>query len=295
MNIVVISDENYATQSAVMLLSFFESNKNLHNEIYYISTGISNQNIEKIETLCNEYNSQLHYILFDENLLSQFDGIGYWSKYTFMKLFIPQVLPSIVDKVLYLDVDMLIIDNLKSVYNMDLGDNAIAAVEDVPNSQSCCKRCGLSQKSLYINSGFMLLNLSAWRKEWERNSFYKYVDDYKSKMKINDQDVINSIFTGRIKPLDWRYNVTSFFFGLSSSIWKLYPKEYKRVRRHPAVIHFTNSNKPWKETCVHQYAKRWRNTLYRTHFTSESFKNSFSLTIKLFIYNIVDFWRIRLF
>lgn len=295
MNIVVISDENYAIQSAVMLLSFFESNKNLHNEIYYISTGISNKSIEKIETLCREYNSRLHYILFDENLLSQFDGIGYWSKYTFMKLFIPQVLPGIVDKVLYLDVDMLIIDNLQSVYNMDLGENAIAAVEDVPNSQSCCKRCGLPKKSLYINSGFMLLNLSAWRKEWGKNSFYKYVEDYKSKMKINDQDVINSIFTGRIKPLDWRYNVTSFFFGLSSSIWKLYPKEYKRVRRYPAVIHFTNSNKPWKETCVHQYAKRWRNTLYRTHFTNESFKNSFSSTIKLFIYNIVDFWRIRLF
>lgn len=294
MNIVVIADENYASQSAATLISFLENNRNERHDIYYITTGISEQSRLNIEGLCKKNNAFFHYILFEEKALSPYDGIGHWSKYTFMKLFIPQLLPDEVKKVLYLDVDMLILDSLEEVYNIVLGDNALAAVEDVPYNKSCCKRCGLGINSVYVNSGFMLLNLSAWRKEWNANSFNRFVDDHRGKMTINDQDVINSVFYGKIMPLEWRYNVTSFFFGLSSAIWKLYPKKmYKKARSNPAVIHFTNSNKPWKDSCVHLYAKKWRSALNRTPFGKIEYKTSIKVCVKLCVYEIVDFIRIR--
>ena len=295
MNIVVIADENYASQSSATLMSFLENNRNERNDIYYITTGISEQSRLKLEEFCKLYNAFFHYILFEEKVLSPYDGIGYWSKYTCMKLFIPQLLPDEVKKVLYLDVDMLILDSLEEVYNIVLGDNALAGVEDVPNNKSNCKRCGLGINSVYVNSGFMLLNLSAWRKEWNANSFSRFVDDHRGKMAINDQDVINSVFEGRIVPLEWRYNVTSFFFGLSSAIWKHYPRTmYKKARRKPAVIHFTNSNKPWKESCIHLYAKQWRRTLNRTSFGKVEYKSSVKIALKLCVYEIVDFFRIWL-
>lgn len=62
MNIVVIADENYASQSAATLISFLENNRNERHDIYYITTGISDQNRLNIEGLCKKNNAFFHYI-----------------------------------------------------------------------------------------------------------------------------------------------------------------------------------------------------------------------------------------
>lgn len=68
---------------------------------------------------------------------------------------------------------------------------------------------------------------------------------------------------------------------------------YKKARSNPAVIHFTNSNKPWKDSCVHLYAKKWRSALNRTPFGKIEYKTSIKVCVKLCVYEIVDFFRIR--
>ena len=152
MNIALISDENYAAQSAVTLQSFFDNNEGSH-EIYFITIGITDESRLKLESLCREHNSIFHYKCMDEKKLDPFNGIGYWSKYTFMKLFIPELLPSDVDKVLYLDVDMLIKESLSAIYCINIEGAGVAAVEDVPQADSHRMRCGLSSEAVYINSG----------------------------------------------------------------------------------------------------------------------------------------------
>lgn len=120
MNIVLISDENYAVQTAVTLQSFFEHNKGCH-EIYFVTTGIKDESRWKLVSLCEMHNSTFHYTCMDDKKLDPFEEVGYWSKYTFMKLFIPELLPSQINKVLYLDTDILIKECLLSIYNIDMG------------------------------------------------------------------------------------------------------------------------------------------------------------------------------
>lgn len=295
MNIVLISDEHYAIQTAVTLQSFFEHNEGCH-EIYFVTTGIKEESRQKLIFLCKIHNAIFHYIYMDDKELDSFDGIGYWSKYTFMKIFIPKLLPSSIDKVLYLDVDIIVKTNLSSLYDINLGESGLAAVEDVPNAESHKKRCGLSPKAIYINSGLMLMNLVLWRTEFKQNSFLNYIEKNKYKYKINDQDLINSVFENRIIALDWRYNVTSFFFGFKSPIWKNYRYQYKLARKNPAVLHFTNSNKPWVPDSYHVYKKEWYNVLKRTTFANDikEYNNSIRQNCILLCLRIVDFFRINI-
>lgn len=277
MNIVLISDENYAVQTAVTLQSFFEHNEG-HHDIYFLTTGVKEESRIKLFNFCEFYNSVFHYICIDDKKLDPFDGIGYWSKYTFMKILIPELLPSYIDKVLYLDVDIIVKASLSDLYSIDLAKAGLAAVEDVPNAESHKKRCCLSPKTVYINSGLMLMNMPLWRIEFKMNSFFDYIDENKNKFKINDQDVINSVFENRIIALEWKYNVTSAFFGFKSAIWKIYPSQYKTIRKKPVVIHFTNSNKPWISGSYHIYKKEWYDILKRSNFTYDikNYSNSIS-------------------
>lgn len=295
MNIALISDENYAAQSAVTLQSFFENNEGCH-EIYFITIGITDESRLKLESLCREHSSNFHYKSMDEKKLDPFEGIGYWSKYTFMKLFIPELLPPHVDKVLYLDVDILVKGSLSVIYDMNIewGGVGVAAVEDVPSADNHKKRCNLSSDAVYINSGLMLMNLPLWRNEIKHNSFMNYIEENRAKYKINDQDVINSVFENRIIPLDWKYNVTSAFFGFKSSIWKLYRSQYKSIRKNPVVLHFTNSNKPWRKDSYHVYKKEWFDVLKRTAFVNEIqwHNNSTKQRCILVLLRIVEFFRI---
>lgn len=172
MNIVLISDDHYAVQAAVTLQSFFEHNEGCH-EIYFVTTGIEDNSMQKLICLCKTHNSFFHYICMDEKELDLFEGIGYWSKYTFMKIFIPTLLPLCINKVLYLDVDMIVKNDLSSLYDIELGESGLAAVEDVPNAEKHKTRCGLSPTAIYVNSGLMLMNLVLWRSEIKRNSFFE--------------------------------------------------------------------------------------------------------------------------
>ena len=293
MNIVLISDENYAIQAAVTLQSFFDYNEGCH-EIYFVTTGIKDESRQKLIFLCKMHNSTFHYIYMDDKKLDPFEGIGYWSKYTFMKIFIPELLPSHINKVLYLDVDILIKSSLSDIYTTIGGGYGLAAVEDIPNAESHKKRCGLSPKAVYINSGLMLMNLPLWRAEFKQNSFLNYIKENKAKYKINDQDVINSVFENRIIPLAWKYNVTSAFFGFKSPIWKIYRSQYKSIRKNPAVLHFTNSNKPWYASSYHVYKKEWYNVLKRTTFANDiqRHNNSIKQYCILLLLRIVEFFRI---
>ncbi|RGN50209.1 MULTISPECIES: glycosyltransferase family 8 protein [unclassified Bacteroides] len=260
-NVVLIADDNYASYAAVTLQSLFETNKTLYFHIYLISCGFSQINTQKIIKVCRKVNAEFDLITVNASELDDFENIGEWSKFTFLKLFIPSKLPLILDKVLYLDVDLLVVDRLQECFDLDLTGYAIAGVEDCPSCISHKERCHIPQESPYINSGFMLINLEEWRKADSQHLFLKFINENKDRMKINDQDVINSVFANKIYSLHLRYNVTNHCYGLHYNVIAKHLQQWREARRHPAIIHFTNWNKPWLfETC-HEYKSLYKKYL----------------------------------
>lgn len=296
--IAIISDDNYAPYSSCLLISLFEKNPRQKFDIFIITCKFTEYNKNIISEICRKYGSTVSFIEIDEQQLNIYDGIGDWSKYTFMKLMIPSILPNNVERVLYLDVDMLIVSSIELLLTVNLDGYAIAGVEDCPDCINHKKRCEIQYDSPYINSGVMVMNLPIWRNAIKLNLFETFINTYKNKFKINDQDVINTVFQGQIKTLHLKYNLTNHCYGFHYRVLKSQKNEWKEARKYPVIIHFTNWNKPWKYESVHEYKKQYLKTLYKTPYILTynddecKWERKTKNRIKHFIVSIID--KIRL-
>ena len=266
--LALIADSNYAIPAAVTLRSAINHNRGKIGELYLFSTCFNKEDLSALESICKEDGIGFNLVSIDESVLDPYDGLSAWSKYTFIKILIPELL-DIDDMLLYMDVDMLVTGDLSGVYNIDMEGNALSAVPDLPVVREDNRRCGLPDGNNYINSGFMLMDMAKWKQAWKAGLFEKAIEHLKSMRPpfINDQDVINTVFPGACQPLPLRYNVTNQSFGLHSLYCQEeYRKGWRESRKDPAVIHFTSSRRPWKPDVFHPYKREWFRTLDQTPF-----------------------------
>ena len=117
----------------------------------------------------------------------------------------PHILPLEVERCLFLDVDMVVVDNLNELYNISLNPNAIiAAVEDVISCLPRKDTLGLSETDPYINSGVMVCDIARWREEENNHPIFDFVIEL-SNLFVNEQYVIATYMNGRIQllPIKW--------------------------------------------------------------------------------------------
>lgn len=174
------------------------------------------------------------------------------------KLFISEYLK--IDKVLYLDADTLVLDDLSTAYQTDLKNNYVAAVKDglMYQHPEHIAEIGLAWRGFYFNSGIMLLNLKAIRQDNIIKSALIYFNTHQEI--FGDQDVLNVVFKDKVAPLSYRYNCNSTFFEEQSAAFlsKFYeehvPTPPQKVYETAAILHFAG-HKPWTPYFNHSYLK----------------------------------------
>ena len=258
-NIVCVSDENYIQHMAVMLCSLFENNKNNIFCIYLLTPNISQVSKQRLTKLCKYYNSELIIYVCPIDKMSHLPT-GRWNTIMYMKLLIPQLLPSDTERCLFLDVDMIINEDITELYHINLANNIIAATEDIPDCVHIKKRLGLPQNEVYINSGVMVCNLKAWRKLETQFPIFDFVHSITDKIQ-NEQDVIALYFRGKLEIIPIRWNMVIFYFNRVPKIFPKYLPELQEAKRYPAIIHFAAPIKPWFRDSQHPYAY-----LYKKYF-----------------------------
>lgn len=96
-------------QCCVTLQSLFNAGNKV-SKVFLLTTGMDNTSVSNIERICNKYKSPFACYEVDESRLDKYDKLSGWSKYTFLKVLIPDYLPHSIDKCLYLDVDTIIME-----------------------------------------------------------------------------------------------------------------------------------------------------------------------------------------
>ncbi|GAB7140481.1 glycosyltransferase family 8 protein [Deferribacterales bacterium RsTz2092] len=239
--VVFVADDNYAPYLGVAISSFV-SNASVQNtyNIYIVHDGISDGNRELLETL-SDYNVQIDFIdarpFVASYGLDQLN-ITCYPLAIYYRFFLPQILPEL-DKVLYLDTDVLILDDVVELYNIDIGNNYIGVVLDAlsrrPASSSFAKYCrkilNIASHKTYFNSGVLLMNLAKMRTD---DMTTKLVATQKKmrNARFPDQDTLNIVFEGK----------TSFL----PDGWNVQAKEfYPASLQIPSIVHYATNNKPW--------------------------------------------------
>lgn len=263
-NIVCVADEGYAQHTAVMLCSLFEKNKDKSFRVFLFTDSMKEATIEKLQVLCKRYHSHIEVISITDDGIKDLP-IGQWTTMMYYKLFIPTILPKDINRCLFLDVDMVINDDIGPLYNWDLHSSIIAAAEDIPDCIAIKARLGLSQEDIYINSGVMVCDLVKWRKMEELKPIFDFVRSVSGRI-INEQDVLALYFKNLMSLLPIRWNMVTFYYFRKPKIFPKYLSDLAKSKKDPGIIHFAAPIKPWFRDCQHPFKSLYRYYLIKTEW-----------------------------
>lgn len=266
--VVCAADNNYAMPLAVVARSILENlNCNYQIQLFIIDDGITNTNKRKIEKSLDLNRCQIEFIPSPDTSLKKIKNVlNYLSESTpaelqhitasaaaYYRLFITELLPSRIDRVIYLDCDLVVKDDLSKLWEADLDNTYVLAVRDmwVPYVSSVAgvpyQKLGIMADSKYFNSGVLLINLQKWRSDDITTKAIEYLKTYQHDIRAHDQDVLNGLFAGQWGELDPRWNLTPAIIDLFPS-WQDSPfseEVYHQLIKHPSIIHFATNRKPW--------------------------------------------------
>ncbi|MBS5988725.1 glycosyltransferase family 8 protein [Anaerococcus hydrogenalis] len=253
MNVLVSCDENYINPLKTMLYSLFKSN-DIQIEIYLIHKDIRDEKIKEIEKFVEKASlgkGKLNTIKV-ENLFSKAKTTFYYTEEMYYRLLAYKYLPKSLDRILYLDPDVLVLNSCEELYNMDLSDNYFAAAtHTIPTVQSAnVARLSLTSghKDIenYFNSGILMINLELARNsEKYEKEVLNYVENSKSLgLIMPDQDLLNVVFRNKIIKIDeikYNYDARRYL------AYKLKDKKYKLsyIISNTCFLHFCGKRKPW--------------------------------------------------
>ncbi|OOR98201.1 hypothetical protein B0186_09645 [Canicola haemoglobinophilus] len=244
MNIVLSCDENYSPYLAVNLLSILKNTKSTIN-FYILDLGIAFESKSKILEIVNKNNSNIEFIGVDKKDFLKFPStISHISIATYARLKIDHYLPAL-DKVIYLDVDTLVINDLTPLWNVDLDGCVVGACIDSYvefGLQGYKYNIGLTDKDVYFNAGVLLIDLLKFKSLDVYNRAISFLQKYPN-IEFQDQDILNFILKEKSRIVDPAFNFMPTLKNRMKNREKLH--EYEKLDRLITVIHYCSNVKPW--------------------------------------------------
>lgn len=309
LHIAVASDENYARFVATLIVSTAKNNTDFEKITFHLlSNGISKDTLEKIQGVIDAFeNCEIRtYDISDLHGRLKVDVPHTIALTSYARLFMREVIPDDVSKILYLDTDIIVTGKLQQLWDTELDDNYLGGCLDIFEGTVSKTAVGLALDSPYINAGVLLINLDLWGEDSLSSKFLDFLCSHDGNVHHHDQGIVNGVCRDRMLILPPQYNLHSPVFSHSFSIIRKISnphytaKEYEDAIANPVIIHFTEGfyNRPWKKHCKHpmknifvdiQNETPWRGVPLQPDNRSVATKAlSFSfLNFPYFIYRIV--------
>jgi lipopolysaccharide biosynthesis glycosyltransferase len=199
----------------------------------------------------------------DVTAFSKFSTISHISSATYARFLITDTLPQEISKVLYLDADILVLDDLGPLCETDLGGVVVGAVVDervtahIKMGNSSLGGMPLPCVRDYFNAGVLLIDLAKWRAERVSQKAIEYLELYPHSV-FSDQDALNFACDGRWQRVDPRWNY--YQIDLKKSLSDLSDEQ------RPGIIHFQGWSKPWDPESLNFNARFYDSFRKRTSF-----------------------------
>lgn len=250
-NILVTLNSNYILPLKVLLKSLFTNNEMERFTIYLIHSELTQQDLDTIRFYIEGHGHHFHPIFINKELFSDAPVFRHYSVEMYYRLAAHQFLPNDVDRILYLDPDIVAINPISSFYHMDFDDCLFVAAEHEHTSRLVKGINNFRLKTPfakgYFNTGVLLMNVALMRKMVDMEQIYKFIIKNKLKLILPDQDVLNGLYWDKIKPVNsYLYNYDARFFEFG----KISRKDYGDIhwiRKNTVFIHYCGKDKPWHE------------------------------------------------
>ncbi|MEA5015692.1 MAG: glycosyltransferase family 8 protein [Candidatus Limiplasma sp.] len=247
MNILVTLNANYIRPLKVMLWSLFFNNPEQSFNIYLLHSSLMEEDIDGLHRYITQYGQKLHAITIQEEYFKDAPVILHYTKEMYYRLLAYRFLPVDVDKILYLDPDILIINPIKELYDTQLDNYLYAAAYHDAVSVKELNRFRLKAYEMeeYFNSGVLMMNLALQRDKINEEDIYAFVARHKNHLYLPDQDILNALYSKEIKKIDeLKYNYDARYYQYNK-ILSNGTVDMEYVMRNTSILHFCGKKKPW--------------------------------------------------
>lgn len=262
-NILVTLDANYIPYLNVMLASLINSNPDSYFDVYLLHSSINERDTLTTSKILGT-SGKLIMIKAKDIGLEDAPTTSRYPQEIYYRIFAARYLPDSLDRILYLDPDIIVNGSVAELYHLPMDEYYFAAASHTGPLMTTINsiRLDMDEDSPYINSGVMLMNLKLLRKEQNFDEVFRFIEKRKNFLILPDQDIISSLYGSKIYALDtFRYNMTERLYKLHAPFEKDLDLDW--VRRHSVIIHYCGRNKPWKENYSGQLDVFYKETVAR--------------------------------
>jgi len=288
--VVSAADDNYALPLAVTIRSAIDQlppNRPLNVNI--LDGGLSDETKDRLHRSWASPLVNVRWLNPPIEQIADLKTENHLNLVTYLRLFMPSLLPEL-ERVIFLDADLLVQRDLAKLWHTPLNDAPVAAVNDyftpylntrqTIGRPSICDRfpdkcfpvpnyreLGLKKTAGYFNAGVMHVNLNKWREMDVFSQAVRLVRENREHVRYCDQYALNVLFSQTWEPLDPRWNQNSNLWAWGGEMDGAFdPKLYRQLRNDPWIIHFTWIRKPWHFGCRHPAKRKFFQVVDRTEW-----------------------------
>lgn len=274
MNVLIAANTKFIHPASVMVYSLCNSHRNVEVDIYLAYHNLREQDIERLQKIVLGFEQKrLHLLDVGEVFASRVSATDTFSHETYYRILAINMLPQDMERILYLDIDMLIKKELTEVYETSMRDTCPFIVcEDINGHargfyESLQDGAAIPRDYMYFNAGFMLMNLNYLRR---RNSVGYILDAFyreHDRFQYPDQDILNHMYYDKVQfvpwalynlpPEWWKVDVDALSRGVirfasylemhdpSIDQNKSFADITLQIRDNAYIIHYLGGLKPW--------------------------------------------------
>lgn len=254
-------NRGYLPYFAVMV----QSVKNVRNVsrdycVHVLSSDVSQADLDQMSSLGgSRFTVDLIDVNWFKDEVAELKFGEFFTVECIYRLALLELLPD-VERILYLDSDLIALEDVSKLYDINLGQNHIAAVRDIgiagmaggyaSDEANRLQKLGIDDFNNYFSSGVMVWDLKATRKDYSLSQFVQWISE--NEPRYSDQDCLNYFFKRSVLFVDMKWNTLFDSEGVRVSDIASYApaemrQEYMRARKSPAIFHYAGPIKPWAE------------------------------------------------
>lgn len=224
-----------------------------HYDVYILHSDLTEESMDRIRksAVCSDF----HFYQVKEEIFDGFPEFKRYPRQIYYRIIAPLLLPKDLDRILYLDADLVVINPLDELYNESFDNKWFIACTHSIQLLDLINQIRLGAIDMmnipYINTGVILMNLEALRKEIDIDEIRQYVKTHKLTFILPDQDIIFGMYGDKIKLADTLiYNLSDRILFFHNSDPLVEPIDVDWVRKNSVIIHYCGKNKPWKKDYI---------------------------------------------
>mgnify|MGYP001036388818 FL=1 len=276
MNILISVNKTYVDKVQTMLLSLSLNVKEMVT-VYLMNHSLDGQDVISLkEYLKEKCNFNLIEINVKKTSLDDLPIYLHFSIEAIYRLLAQFLLPKTVDRVLWLDADIIILNDITEFYYQDFEEKLLIVCADVNHDREDVHKIKqamkISQEHTYFNSGVSLFNLTKLRAETTEEEIVEVCNRMKDKVMYVDQDILNYLYQFKVKyenPKKYNYQLTNDNF--------IEEKDLAEI----CILHYSGPRKPWDYKYINKTSKHYWNIKIKQGYILEYLKTmSFSLVYR---------------